>query len=265
MIKIKLIRGDCLEEMQHIKEKIDMVLCDLPYGTTRCRWDTIIDLNKLWILYNKIIKTNAAVLLFSQTPFDKVLGCSNLDMLKYEWIWEKTQATGHLNAKKMPLKAHENILVFYKKLPTYNPQKTYGHKPTHSYTKYIDTQNRSEIYGVLSKEITDGGETDRYPRSVQIFKSDKQKNHIHSTQKPIALNSYLIKTYTNKNELVLDNCMGSGSTGISCIQTHRSFIGIEKDRKIFNDAVKRIKKYIIENNIQNEVELEVIECYAEVI
>ena len=146
---MQLYNGDCLEVMKSIPNKsIDLILCDLPYGITKCKWDTPIDLFAMWNQYNRIIKDNAPILLFAQTPFDKVLGSSNLSMLKYEWIWEKTQATGHLNAKKMPMKAHENILVFYKKLPIYNPQKTTGHKPIHSYTKYIKTQN-NEVLSLL--------------------------------------------------------------------------------------------------------------------
>jgi site-specific DNA-methyltransferase (adenine-specific) len=146
---MQLYNGDCLEVMKSIPNKsIDLILCDLPYGITKCKWDTPIDLFAMWNQYNRIIKDNAPILLFAQTPFDKVLGSSNLSMLKYEWIWEKTQATGHLNAKKMPMKAHENILVFYKKLPIYNPQKTTGHKPIHSYTKYIKTQN-NEVSSLL--------------------------------------------------------------------------------------------------------------------
>lgn len=146
---MQLYNGDCLEVMKSIPDKsIDLILCDLPYGITKCKWDTPIDLFAMWNQYNRIIKDNAPILLFAQTPFDKVLGSSNLSMLKYEWIWEKTQATGHLNAKKMPMKAHENILVFYKKLPIYNPQKTTGHKPIHSYTKYIKTQNNTDSTGI---------------------------------------------------------------------------------------------------------------------
>ena len=142
MINVELKQGDCLELMKDIPDKsVDMIFTDLPYGTTHCKWDSIIPLDELWTHYKRIIKDNGAILLFAQTPFGKVLGSSNLQMLKYEWIWEKTQATGHLNAKKMPMKAHENILVFYKKLPTYNPQMTEGHTPIHSYTKYISTQN----------------------------------------------------------------------------------------------------------------------------
>lgn len=234
--------GDCIEVMNSIENKsIDMILCDLPYGTTRCKWDSVIDLSKLWEQYCRVIKDNGAIVLFAQTPFDKVLGSSNLGMLKYEWIWEKTQATGHLNAKKMPMKAHENILVFYKNLPVYNPQKTIGHAPINTYTKYIATQNNTELYGDLSKEISGGGSTDRYPRSVQIFSSDKQKEHLHPTQKPIKLLEYLIKTYTNEGSIVLDNCIGSGTTAVACINTNRNYIGIEKDKEIYKTAVNRIK------------------------
>ena len=238
----KIYLGDCLELMKNIEDKsIDMILCDLPYGTTRCKWDSIIDLKELWKHYCRVIKDNGAIVLFAQTPFDKILGCSNIEMLRYEWIWEKTQATGHLNAKKMPMKAHENILVFYKKLPVYNPQKTIGHAPVNKYTKYIATQNNTELYGNFSKEISGGGETERYPRSVQIFSSDKQKICLHPTQKPIKLLEYLIKTYTNENEIILDNCIGSGSTAVAAINTNRKFIGIEKDEQIYKVAIDRIK------------------------
>lgn len=240
--KYNLYKGDCLNVMKSIPQKsIDMILCDLPYGTTRCKWDSMIDLNKLWEQYCRIIKDDGAIVLFAQTPFDKVLGSSNLEWLKYEWIWEKTQATGHLNAKKMPMKAHENILVFYKKLPVYNPQKTSGHAPVNTYTKYIATQNNTDIYGEVSKEISGGGSTERYPRSVQIFSSDKQKDHLHPTQKPVGLLEYLIKTYTNENETILDNTMGSGSTGVACLNTNRKFIGIEQDDEYFEIAKKRIE------------------------
>ena len=221
-------------------ESIDMILCDLPYGTTKCKWDSIISLEELWEQYCRIIKEKGAIVLFAQTPFDKVLGVSNLKMLRYEWIWEKTQATGHLNAKKMPMKAHENLLVFYKKLPTYNPQMTEGHEPIHSYTKYITTQNNTEIYGKMNKEISGGGETIRYPRSVLTFPSDKQTCYLHPTQKPLSLCEYMVKTYTNEGDLVLDNCMGSGTTGLSCKNLNRRFIGIEKEEKYFEIAKDRI-------------------------
>lgn len=234
---IKIHEGDCLEVMDLIPDdSIDMVCCDLPYGTTKCSWDTPLDLVKLWEQYNRVTKRNAAILLFAQTPFDKLLGVSNLKNLRYEWVWEKPAATGHLNAKKMPLKAHENILVFYRKLPTYNPQKTTGHKPVNSYTK---RRGDGECYG-KTVEVTGGGATDRYPRSIQIFSSDKQKNRLHPTQKPIELIKYLIATYSNQGDTVLDNCMGSGTTGVACKNMKRNFIGIELESKIFKVAKARI-------------------------
>ena len=274
---IKLYQGDCLKIMKDIPDKsIDMILCDLPYGTTQNKWDSVIPLNDyvlfngkkiekieyymtqalnglnkkdidsewkknkidgIWTHYNRIIKDNGVIVLFAQTPFDKVLGNSNLKMLKYEWIWEKTTATGHLNAKKMPMKAHENILVFYKKLPIYNPQKTYGHTPVHSYIKYQDDGSN---YGKTAVGISGGGSTERYPRSVQVFKTDKQKCALHPTQKPVSLCEFLIRTYTNENDIVLDNCMGSGSTGVACLNTNRKFIGIELDEKYFDISINRI-------------------------
>ena len=240
---ISLFQGDCLELMKDIPSgSIDMILCDLPYGTTRCKWDTVIPFEPLWEQYERIIKDNGAILLFAQTPFDKVLGTSNLKLLRYEWIWEKTSASNHFNCNRMPMKAHENILVFYKHLPTYNPQKTQNHSPTHNYTKYITTQNNSEIYGKATEEVSGGGNTDRYPRSVQIFSSDKQQSTLHPTQKPVKLLEYLIKTYTDEGEIVLDNCMGSGSTGVACINTNRNFIGMELNEKYFNIAKNRIKE-----------------------
>lgn len=233
--------GDCLDVMKLIdNNSIDMILCDLPYGTTRCRWDSVIDLRKLWIEYKRIIKVNGAIVLTAQTPFDKVLGASNLEMLKYEWIWEKTQATGHLNAKKMPLKAHENILVFYKDLPTYNPQKTNGHKPINSYTKYVKTQNNTELYGKMKQEISGGGDTDRYPRSVLLYSSDKQKSCLHPTQKPLALMEYFIATYSNEGETILDNCAGSGTTGLAAKNLNRNYIMIENDEVNYKICIDRL-------------------------
>lgn len=234
---LELMFGGCFERMEEIPSKsIDMVLCDLPYGTTQNKWDTCIDLNLLWDTYARIVKENGAILLFAQTPFDKVLGNSNINMLKYEWIWEKTNATGHLNAKKMPLKAHENILVFYSKLPTYNPIKTFGHTRKVSNTKKID---KSTNYGKQEKPVGYDS-TERYPRSVLVFPMDKQKSNLHPTQKPVALCEYFIKTYSNEGDTVLDNCMGSGTTGIACLQTNRKFIGIENNEDYFSIAADRI-------------------------
>ncbi|PZT57529.1 site-specific DNA-methyltransferase [Paenibacillus silvae] len=219
-------------------KSIDMILCDLPYGTTQNKWDSIINLDLLWGQYCRIIKDNGAIVLTAQTPFDKVLGCSNLKMLKYEWIWEKTTATGHLNAKKMPMKAHENVLVFYKNLPTYNPQKTTGHSPVHSFVKH---QDEGSNYGRGKVGISGGGSTERYPRSVQVFSTDRQKEALHPTQKPVALFEYLIKTYTNEGDTVLDNCMGSGTTAVAALRNNRNYIGFETEEKYIEIANKRIE------------------------
>lgn len=236
---LELKQGDCLALLPSIPDgSIDMILCDLPYGTTQNKWDSIIPLNLLWPQYERVIKDNGAIVLTAQTPFDKVLGVSNLQLLRYEWVWEKTTATGHLNAKKMPMKAHENILVFYKKLPTYNPQKTTGHKPVNSYTKH---QADGSNYGATRVGISGGGSTERYPRSVLQFPTDKQKLSLHPTQKPVALMEYLIRTYTNKGEIVLDTTMGSGSVGVAAKNTGRSFIGMELDKKYYDIAVKRLE------------------------
>jgi DNA modification methylase len=221
-------------------KSIDMILCDLPYGTTTNKWDSVIPLEQLWNQYERIIKDQGAIVLSAQTPFDKILGVSNLKLLRYEWIWEKTTATGHLNAKKMPMKAHENFLVFYKKLPTYNPQMTTGHRPVNSYTKHQDDGSN---YGKTVIGISGGGSTIRYPRSVQTFKTDKQKVAIHPTQKPVALFEYFIRTYTNEGDIVLDNCIGSGTTAIACMNTNRKFIGFEKDENYYQSCIERIKQH----------------------
>jgi len=238
--------GDCLEVMKFIPdESINLILADLPYGTTKAAFDSTIDLEKLWEQYNRIIKKDGAILLFAQTPFDKVLGASNIKMLKYEWIWEKTQATGFLNAKKMPMKAHENILVFYKNAPTYNPQKTTGHKPINSYTKRAKVQNKTELYGAVKEDVSGGGETDRYPRSVLVFPSDKQimksTPFLHPMQKPLALCEYLIKTYTNEGDVVLDNVCGSGTTGVAAKNLNRDYILIEKEERFYDMSRKRLQ------------------------
>lgn len=240
-----LYLADCFNIFPLIKDKsVHAIICDLPYGTTKCKWDTILPLDKLWAEYKRVIKNDGVIILFAQTPFDKVLGCSNLPWLKYEWIWEKTQATGFFNAKKMPMKAHENILVFYKKRPTYNPQKTEGHKPANSYTKKAVVQNKTQVYGNVKEDVSGGGETDRYPRSVQVYASDKQKNKLngtlHSTQKPLELLKMLVETYTNEGDLVLDNTMGSGTTNLACELLNRISIGIDNDEESYNIAVKRL-------------------------
>jgi site-specific DNA-methyltransferase (adenine-specific) len=243
----KIYNEDCLEGMKRIPDgSVDMILCDLPYGTTRNKWDSIIPLDALWENYKRIIKNNGAIVLTAQTPFDKMLGCSNLEWLKYEWIWEKNKATGHLNAKKMPMKAHENVLVFYKDLPTYNPQGLVEKEmPT------INKGNRGKKlegaggtnYGKSDKDAiqTHTG----YPRSVLRFSVDMKP--IHPTQKPVGLFEYLVKTYTNEGETVLDNCIGSGTTAVACVNTNRNYIGFELDEKYFNIANKRIEEHKIKS------------------
>ncbi len=235
---MKLYNGDCLMQMLTIPDKsIDMVLCDLPYGTTNSNWDLIIPLDLLWVEFKRISKDNTAIVLFAQTPFDKTLGCSNLDWLKYEWIWEKSMATGHLNSAKMPMKAHENILVFYKNLPIYNPQKTDG-KPY----KGMGGKSKEDIYGKFGTERKGSLDGTRFPRSVLRF--DNEIDRVHPTQKPVALCEYLIRTYTNEHAVVLDCCMGSGTTGIAAVNTNRDFIGIEKELEYFEIAKTRINEAI---------------------
>lgn len=232
-MKTKPIHGDCLECMGDIPDKsVDMILCDMPYGTTQNKWDTIIPLEPLWEHYKRLIKPNGAICLFSQMPFSATLVCSQPNLFRYEWIWEKTYATGFLNANKMPMKAHENILVFYKQLPTYNKTLSKG-KPYRSISKASHTTN----YGNFgTQELNNEGA--RVPRDVLKFGRDNGK--YHPTQKPVALCEYLINTYTNEGETVLDNCMGSGSTGVACVNTGRRFIGIEIDDNYFNIAKERI-------------------------
>jgi len=222
-----LLAGDCFDLFDSIEDNtIDAIIADLPLGL-------------LWRAYKRILKNNGVILLFAKTPFDKELGASNLAWLKYEWIWAKNKPTGHLNAKKRPMSLHENILVFYQKMPTYLPQKTRGHMPTNYNKKTMEVQNRTEVYGKCLKEITGGGETTRYPTSILYFPKDKDS--YHPTQKPVKLLEYLLKTYTNKDDVILDNVAGSGTTGIACQNLHRRFILMEKHPKIFKICRKRLE------------------------
>ena len=243
-MKIDLRQGDCLEVMKEIPSgSIDAIITDPPYGTTACKWDSVIDFDLMWEQLNRIIKPNGAMVLFGAEPFSSALRMSNVRNYKYDWVWEKTQATGHLNAKRQPLRSNELISVFYKKQCTYNPQKTQGHKPMNSGVRKLSVQNKTEVYGRATKELPFGGNTDRYPRTNIVFKSDKQKSYLHPTQKPVALMEYLIKTYTNENETVLDFTMGSGSTGVAAKNLNRNFIGIENDDNYFEIAKDRINNY----------------------
>lgn len=233
---------DCLSGMRRIAEKsIDMIICDLPYGTTENKWDSIIPLDSLWKEYERIIKDDGAIVLTAQTPFDKLLGVSNMKLLRYEWIWEKTSPTGHFNANKMPMKAHENILVFYKKMPVYHPQKTFNHKRKVSTAEHGRNSSQSSNYNYSKKSDYDS--TERYPRSVQVFATDKQTSNLHPTQKPVALFEFLIKTYTNPGDLVLDNCMGSGTTAIACINLERQYLGFETDERYYELSLHRITSH----------------------
>ena len=239
MSNINLYQGECLEIMKQIKDKsIDMILCDLPYGTTKCKWDVVIPFEPLWEQYNRIIKDNGAIALFGSEPFSSKLRISNLRMYKYDWIWKKTKAQGFLNSKKMPLKDYENICVFYKRLPVYNPQGIiYGNFQNDRKSKYIKGE---DIYG---KEKEFGiSHMSNFPKQIIEFSNPSGKGQLHPTQKPVELLEYLIKTYTNENDLVLDNCMGSGSTGVACKNLNRNFIGIELDENYFNIAKERIDK-----------------------
>ena len=283
---IKLYNGDCLEVMKEIPSKsVDMILCDLPYQVTKNKWDTIIPMNDyiiandeslekdefylkqflkglskkeidkiwkenkqegLWSYYNRIIKDNGAILLFGQDIFSAQLINSNLKMYKYKWFWKKDRPSGFLNAKRMPLKDVEEILVFYKKCPVYNPQFWEG-IPLHGMgTKYKEGNLGNNNYGKFASHTNPSanreGDTKKYPRQVLEFK--RPHPPIFPTQKPVDLCEYLIKTYTNEGDLVLDNCMGSGTTGIAALNTNRKFIGIELDENYFNMAKQRIKEVI---------------------
>ena len=234
--KVKLLHGDCLELMNDIPDKsVDMILCDLPYGVTQCKWDAIIPFDKLWEQYNRIIKNNGAVVLFGSEPFTSLLICSNLKNFKYNWIWQKNKATGFLNAKKQPLNDNETISVFYKKQCTYNPQMTVAEK---TYKRGMAKRSKSDCYGE-EKDFVQIETGLRYPKRIQYFNNNHTREQLHPTQKPVELLEYLIKTYTNEDEVVLDNCMGSGSTGVACINTNRRFIGIELEEKYFEIAKNR--------------------------
>lgn len=239
--QIKLLHGDCLDRMSEIPDStVDMILCDLPYGTTNCSWDIQIPFDALWTHYNRIIKKNGVIALFGVEPFSSLLRCSNFKFYKYDWIWEKSKATGFLNSKKQPLRAHEIVSIFYGSQPTYNPQMT----PGDAYNKGVrKAQTKDDVYGVFDQvEIKSDGA--RFPRSVQKFKTAEREGGYHKSQKPVALCEYLIRTYTNDNDTVLDNCMGSGTTGVACINTNRKFIGIELQSEYFKVASDRIHEAV---------------------
>lgn len=231
--KKRIYQMDCLEGMPLIPDKsIDMILCDLPYGTTRNKWDSIIPFDKLWDQYKRIIKDNGAIVLTAAQPFTSALIMSNVKDFKYEWIWKKSNGTGHLNAKRMPMKDHESILVFYKKQPTYNPQGIFP------YNRVTRRGGNGGNYN--SSNTSNFQEYTNYPRTIQQFAYDKKK--YHPTQKPVALFEYLIKTYSNEGDTVLDNCMGSGTTAVACENLNRKWIGFETESKYIEIANNRLKE-----------------------
>lgn len=240
-----LMLGDCLKLMKDIPDNsIDMVLCDLPYGITRCKWDCALPLDQLWEQYNRIVKENGAVVLFGAEPFSSYLRISNIRDYKYDWVWDKVVSRGFLNAKKQPLRGYENLSVFYKKQCTYHPQITHGH------TRKVSTVRKENNYEGYNKntKTTSYDSTDRYPRNIIKFSTDTQKSHLHPTQKPLSLCEYMINTYTDPGNTVLDNCMGSATTGVACMNLDRDFIGMELEEKYFEISVNRMK----ENNAEEK-------------
>ena len=239
---IKLVNDDCLNYLPNIKDRsIDMILCDLPYGTTDAKWDNKIDTSLLFKHYDRIIKDNGVVALFNQEPFGDVLRHAATKDLKfrYNWVWAKKMAVGFFNSHHMPLRSFENISIFYKKLPVYNPQFTYG-KPY----KRSATDKSSELYTFKNKKYVSSSEDGRrYPRDILYFNNVIVPRY-HSTQKPVDLLSYLIRSYTNEGDTILDNCMGSGSTGVAAVKEKRDFIGIEVENKYYQIAKKRINEEV---------------------
>jgi len=243
----KIFLGECLELMKKIPAgQVDMILCDLPYGTTQNKWDSIIDLPSLWSEYERVIKPGGAIVLTAAQPFTSILTCSKLDLYKYDWVWNKVNRwSGHLNAKKQPLRFTESILVFCNGQPPYNPQMIQGNA-----YKAISKGGKSANYGKQKDEITTVSNGTQYPRNLLSIPADERGTvgRIHPTQKPVALFEYLIKTYTLPGEMVLDNCIGSGTTAIAAINTGRRWCGMEKDPEIFAKAQARITQHLASLN-----------------
>ena len=240
---VNLILGDCLKEMQNIPDKsIDMILCDLPYGTTVCKWDVVIPFDKLWEQYKRVIKDNGAIVLFGTEPFSSQLRCSNLKNYRYDWVWVKNKAPNFAQAPYMPLKNTESIMVFSKATIAQNSKNRMVYHPqgTSECNKLVNGSKANDFRPNRAPQKPFYQKKTDYPKQVLSFPKDS-KNY-HPAQKPVALLEYLIKTYTNEGETVLDNCMGSGSTGVACVNTGRNFIGIELDEKYFNIAKERIDK-----------------------
>ena len=245
--------GKLEDKMELIEDKsVQMIFADFPYNTTNVSWDkNIIDLDKFWLEANRILKDNGVVICTAQFPFTAMLAMSNLKKLRYDWVYQKTHPTGHLNAKKMPMKSHENVLVFYNKLPKYNPQKTQGHprKVSKAKNRSACIERRNDTDDIYNNEypdkVKDYDSTERYPLSVQIFSTDKQKSTINKTQKPEGLLEYFVKTYTDESDLVLDPCRGSNTTGVVCDRLNRRYIGIENDEEQFEKGLERRKNNLV--------------------
>ena len=258
---IKLIKGDCLEVMKGIPDKsVDMVLCDLPYTfkgkqrVTANKWDLPVDDNLLFEEYNRILKDNGAIVLTATNPFASYLISNHMDLYKYDWVWEKDNGSNFVHVKHQPFRVHEYVLVFGKAPTTYNKKGVYmNYNPQFTYSKPYsinrDMSDVTNLEGFKGRTNTNNKDGKRYPRSVQKFNLERG---LHPTQKPVSLLEYLIKTYTNKDMTVLDNCMGSGSTGVACINTNRKFIGIEKDDKYFDIGVNRINTYLKNKNLEED-------------
>tara|TARA_Y100001972_G_scaffold66176_1_gene80643 strand:- start:447 stop:1172 length:726 start_codon:yes stop_codon:yes gene_type:complete len=240
---IQLFNNDCFDVFSKIENNsIDFILTDPPYGTTACKWDIIIPFDLMWKELKRIIKDNGCIALFGSEPFSSSLRISNIKWFRYDWIWEKTRPTGFFLAKKQPLKIHENISIFYKKQCFYNPLKKKADEKKIDKRKTFNPTQNPYLGGITKNRTKDDGT--RFPLSIQKFSSISQKGQ-HPTQKPIALLEYLIKTYTNKNDTVLDFTMGSGTTGVASKNLNRNFVGIEKDQKYFEIAKKRIHNALI--------------------
>ena len=236
---INLLEGDCLEEMKGIESgSVDMVLTDPPYGTTACKWDGVIPFDKMWEQLNRIIKPNGAIVLFGSEPFSSALRMSNIKKYKYDLVWDKITKTNHLNARKQPLRQYENILVFYKKQPVYNPQGLIECEVSNFRPNHFKYKKGEKVYGEQKRHSNKSTYTN-YPSNLIQF-SNGNHNSFHPTQKPVSLMEYLIKTYTNEGETVLDFTMGSGTTGVACKNLNRRFIGIELDETYFKVAQDRI-------------------------
>jgi site-specific DNA-methyltransferase (adenine-specific) len=269
--KKEILFGDCLELMKDIPDgNIDMILCDLPYGTTACKWDTIIPFNKLWEQYERIIKDDGAIVITSAEPFTSALIMSNVKLFKYRWTWNKSRPTNHLNAKKQPLRVIEDVCVFYKKQAVYNPQLRERNRENIRTTNYIPDTSKNTVYGKIriDYKYNEGRVIDiekGYPLDyIEIVGvgTNSKEGRFHATQKPIELFEYLIKTYTNEGDLVLDNTAGSGTTAIACLNTNRQFIVMEKEQKYYDIILKRVEDYSKKAEVKREVEEKVNQFFG---